>query len=200
MNNKVYELLEISKNKVGLLGFVDIDQNIILNADYDVIIKLLIADPSSRNLIYKLLPQIIKNNENEIILNFRFLCDLIEIGEIELVKKSWILVDENDADDMYYELGQHIHESDQIVIENYLKSTPLNYDWDMFLGNYLDKEYNDKMPIIYVLDSINRILAAAVNVKNDFIINKIKKYWEDEELSPLSKELLKMKKLLTLYK
>lgn len=60
-NDEVDSLLGVSKsNKIGLFGFTDIDQNIILNLNYNAIIKLLKADPSSRNLIYKLLPQIIK--------------------------------------------------------------------------------------------------------------------------------------------
>lgn len=125
------------------------------------------------------------------------------MGEVELIKRSWqILDDEEYVNEKYEDLGSDIHEQDQITIENYLKSAPINYDWNMFLKNYLELEYIEGTPIAIavVIENINNILAAAINVKNDFIVNKIKAYWEDEYLSILLQELLKMKNLYKLFK
>lgn len=202
-NDEVDELLGISKNKIGLFGFADIDQNIILNSDYDAIIKLLTADPSSRNLIYKLLPQIIKNtssekNSNLLSIDLDFLYNLLKLGEIELIKRAWQILDDDEyyIYEKYAELGEHIHEEEQIIIENYLKSAPINYNWETFLIIYLDKEYTRERSMADNIAFLNNILAAAVNVKNDFIVNGIRNYWEDEYLSFLSRDLLKMKDLL----
>jgi hypothetical protein len=202
-NDEVDELLGISKNKIGLFGLADIDQNIILNSDYDGIIKLLEADPSSRNLIYKLLPQILKNNNtntnknNLLSISLNFLFNLLRIGEVELIKRIWQILDDEDyINEKYYELGNNIYDEDQIIIENYLKSLPINYNLNEFLKRYLDKDYNEGIHFTIIIESINKILAAAINVKNDIIVEAIKEYWKDEYLAYLSEQLLKMEKLL----
>lgn len=206
-NDEVDELLGISNvNKIGLFGLVDIDQNIILNSDYDGIIKLLTADQSSRNLVYKLLPQIIKNNNintnnNLLSISVKFLHDLLELGEVELIKRSWKILDDEDyANEIFDELGSNLHEEDQIIIENYFKSSPKNYNWDVLLDHYLDKECNESLSMAVNIEYINKILKAAISVKNNFIVDAIKNYWEDEYLNILSKELSKMRNLLELHK
>ena len=196
-------------NKIGLFGLADIDQSIILKSDYNAIIKLLIADPSSRNLIYKLLPQIMKNNNievNEDLLSVSsdFLYDLLKLGEVELIKRIWQILDNNNNNDddyvneKYGDLGSTIMSEDdeQIVIEDYLKSVPMNYDLKIFIKYYLDPDYTQGMSMSQIIYFINRILAAAINVNNEEIVNIIKDYWEEEDLNILAKDLLKMKKLL----
>jgi uncharacterized protein (UPF0216 family) len=65
-----------------------------------------------------------------------------------------------------------------------------------FLKRYLDKDYNEGIHFTIIIESINKILAAAINVKNDIIVEAIKEYWKDEYLAYLSEQLLKMEKLL----
>jgi len=194
-------------NKIGLFGHTDIDQKIILSSDYDGIIKLLTADPSSRNLIYRLLPQIIKNNniglnKDSWIINSDFLYDLLKLGEVEIIKRIWqIYVDEQYVDEQYEELGTVVLQEnyyDQVMIENYLKSAPMNYDWNRFLDNYL-KTVNVEgtaLAIAVDIEMINKIFLAAINVKNDFIVNEIKVYWVNEDFNILLEELLKLKNLI----
>lgn len=191
---------EVPQNKIGLFGWTDIDQEIILNSDYISIINLLTADPSSRNLIYKLLPDIIKNNNIRGIYNdwsntpLNFLTDLLTMGQIELIKRVLQLLGDK-ADDYYSDLGDDIANY-PALIENYLKSAPINYNWDRFLRNYLDEDYNNQQQYIDVVANINVILEAAINVKNYTITEAIEAYWQEEGLDIVYQELVKTRKLL----
>lgn len=86
-DEEIDELLNslILDEKVGLSGYKDIEQTIILNSDLDTIIKLLYADSRLRDLIYELIPIIIKDNDKDELITF--INDLIDIKEFILMDR-----------------------------------------------------------------------------------------------------------------
>lgn len=184
---------------LGFSGLPETDSEIILNAELDDIITIIHANNYLRNLVIKLLPEIVANNyiirddeddpyyiylyDDEPL--YYFTRDLIDYGEFNIFKKLIKAYDKiaNTEHKLYDILTQGIfdeelHVENEKLIMNYFIAAPYNYDWDKFLSNYREHYSNlDPYDGEYYLTMANEILLlvkaalqiTAVKKNNDLI-------------------------------
>ena len=123
-DDEVDDLLNslVLNEKIGLTGFEDIEQMIILSDDLEIVVKLLRTDPRLRTLVYKLMPVIIKNyiknHDHHDIISFIgnqdkddiiwFIDNLIEMKEFTLIKRLVIELNKNSYLILNYDLDDII--------------------------------------------------------------------------------------------
>lgn len=166
---------------VGIMA--DIDQNIVMQLDFEGLINLLSVDrsPRLRQIVYQHLQTIINNTKRFENHHESFGYDLLLLREITLLKKLMSMYDIGEN------LGRLVDVDDEILLNDYLS----------LLNSKQSKKYIKQFAVdMYEIDSnidmITTILNSAIEVNNTTIINYVKEWYADEADSTYKKlELLK---------
>ena len=198
---------------MSLTGLPEIDNLIILNLDLNDLIEIIGINYYFRNLIEKLLPEIVVNNYivSEKYHNGSELCyfatDLLVHKELDLLTILITIYNENYESNLMYEsdfyelLGHNVldnyrhNEHLKDYLTDYLMIAPDNYNWDGFIDNdhYLNIDVDIGCDYYYLvlLEELSLLAKVSIIVNNKKLISRVRdrlSFYEEEYMNIIRRE------------